>query len=135
VICDPASNNFDPAWSPDGNSLAFVSNRDVAWENQIYVSDLSGAVQTRLTNSSGPPGGNLFFNWSPSGQRIAFASNRDGNYEIYSMRSDGTDVKRLTQDPAYDIHPAWSPDGVKIAFTSSRNDPNPSTCNPCNLDI
>jgi hypothetical protein len=53
--------------------------------------------------------------------KIAFASNRDGNWEIYSMNSDGTGQTNLTNNSASDTDPAWSRDGTKIAFTSSRN--------------
>jgi Tol biopolymer transport system component len=52
---------------------------------------------------------------------IAFVSSRDGNAEIYSVNPDGTDLTRLTNDPAADEQPAWSPDGRRIAFVSSRN--------------
>ena len=52
--------------------------------------------------------------------RIAFQSNRDGNWEIYTMRSDGSDEQRLTTNGAYDGQPAISPDGRKIAFVSLR---------------
>ena len=47
--------------------------------------------------------------WSPDGTRIAFSSDRDGDDEIYTMRSDGTDVRRLTVNDAWDGEPAWSP--------------------------
>ncbi|MFN0279719.1 MAG: hypothetical protein ACKVRN_14145 [Pyrinomonadaceae bacterium] len=50
--------------------------------------------------------------------RIAFASNRDGNTEIYSMRSDGTNQIRLTNNTGVDYHPVWSPDGTSIAYLS-----------------
>ncbi len=53
-------------------------------------------------------------------EKIAFVSDRDGNYEIYVMNPDGSDVTRLTHDPALDYHPAWSPDGTRIAFASNR---------------
>ena len=53
--------------------------------------------------------------------QIAFVSDRDGNYEIYVMAADGTNVVRLTNDPARDGSPAWSPDGAKIAFVSDRD--------------
>jgi Tol biopolymer transport system component len=46
--------------------------------------------------------------------RIAFASERDGNFEIYTMRADGSEQVRFTNDPSYDSQPAWSPDGSRI---------------------
>ena len=56
-----------------------------------------------------------------AGGRIAFASNRDGNYEIYSMRPDGSDVKRITNSPGVDTQPSWSYDRRQIAFASNRD--------------
>jgi TolB protein len=52
--------------------------------------------------------------------KIVFVSNRDGNNEIYSCNADGSNIVRLTNDPALDEQPAWSHDGTKIAFISDR---------------
>ena len=57
---------------------------------------------------------------SPAQDRIAFTSDRDGDYEIYTIRSNGTDLKRLTHSPGNDAHLAWSRDGKWIAFASAR---------------
>ena len=53
--------------------------------------------------------------------RIAFYSSRDGNYEIYSVKPDGSGLKRLTDHPADDQCPSWSFDGTQLAFISQRS--------------
>jgi Tol biopolymer transport system component len=57
---------------------------------------------------------------SPDGQQIAFMSRRDENWDVYVINIDGSDLQRLTTDPAQDGLPAWSPDGNAIAFVSDR---------------
>jgi WD40-like Beta Propeller Repeat len=57
---------------------------------------------------------------SPKGGRIAFTSDRDGDYEIYTIRTDGSDPRRLTHSPGNDAHNPWSHDGEWIVFTSAR---------------
>lgn len=55
------------------------------------------------------------------GGSIAFTSHRDGNMEIYRMRTDGTNMTRITNNPATDTDPALSPDGTRLAFASDRD--------------
>lgn len=64
----------------------------------------------------------LLYGCSGSTQRgkIVFQSNRDGNFEIYSMEDDGTNLRRLTNSLSYDVTPSWSPDGSRILFASDR---------------
>lgn len=59
--------------------------------------------------------------WSPDGGRIAFESDRDGNWELYLMLSDGSQLRRLTEHPASDRYPAWDPDGRRLVFQSDRS--------------
>jgi hypothetical protein len=51
--------------------------------------------------------------------RIAFASSRDGDFEIYTMRPDGSDVRQLTETSSDEAMPVWSPDGTSIAYASA----------------
>jgi len=53
--------------------------------------------------------------------KIVFQSTRDGNFEIYSMNDDGSNLQRLTNSPAYDVSPSWSPDGSQVLFASDRD--------------
>jgi TolB protein len=88
-----------PAWSPDGRTIAFVS--DVS----IYVMNADGSGQRELTPGGSPA-------WSPDGRKIAFVRGdlpRDGNSDLYVVNADGRDLRRLTRSPAWDWAPAWSP--------------------------
>jgi Tol biopolymer transport system component len=114
-------------WSPDGEEIVFSADRQGNIE--IYILDVAEALngsaggnQRQLTGNGNESGmRNFVSSWSPDGSRIAFTSNRDGNSEIYLMNPDGSDVVRLTDNPASDKEPAWSPDGSMIAFSSDRN--------------
>jgi len=66
-------------------------------------------------------GQNSVPSWSPSGKKIVFASSRDGNWEIYSLNSDGSNQTNLTKNSAYDSNPCYSPNGKMLAFQSLRD--------------
>jgi len=70
----------------------------------------------QLVQLTAGKGTELAPSWSPDGRRLAFQSNRDGNWELYVMNADGSDVRRLTHDEAEDGEPSWSADGKRIAF-------------------
>jgi dipeptidyl aminopeptidase/acylaminoacyl peptidase len=106
-----------PAWSPDGNRIAFTSQRD-GGKGEIYVMEANGSNQTRLTNNLAIDGSP---SWSPDGTKIVFHTNRDGNFEIYVMNADGSNQTRLTTNGANDLYPVWSPDGTRIVFYSNRD--------------
>jgi dipeptidyl aminopeptidase/acylaminoacyl peptidase len=117
------------AWSPDGTRIAFVD--PVVGRRGIYISNPDGSDAQRLT--TGPNDG--WPSWSPDGARIAFSSTRDDSSiqacepgadfrcptDIYSVEADGSQVTRLTSDPAPEYRPAWSADGSQIAFVKALN--------------
>ena len=105
-LTNHSSSDFQPAWSPDGTQIAFVSQR--GGNEEIYVMNAAdGSNPTNLTNHAS----NEFQPaWSPDGTQIAFYSNRDGNNEIYVMdAADGSNPTNLTMNHASDRQPAWSP--------------------------
>jgi hypothetical protein len=112
--------DFDPAWSPDGTKIAFVTDRDGGRPYEIYTMNADGTNQTRLTNNTVSDENPA---WSPDGTKIAFGStaSADGSYEIYTMNADGSNQTRLTNNVANDLSPAWSPNGTKIAFNTNRD--------------
>jgi Tol biopolymer transport system component len=123
ITTSPGVNEIDPEWSPDGDRIAFVSNRDT--DDEVYTMKADGSRVRQLTFNGGSFDGEP--NWSPDGRRIAFTSDRDATeatpfqVEIYTMRADGGDQTRLTFHDLSDFRPAWSPDGRTIAFTSFRD--------------
>jgi Tol biopolymer transport system component len=100
--------NANHAWSPGGSRLAFTSTR--AGNGEIYVTDVDGTNQARLTYSNWEPLGEAtdFPSWTPDGSKIVFASSQTGNWEIYIMTADGATVTRLTNNAAMDALPQCS---------------------------
>lgn len=117
VVSNHPKYNGQPAWSPDGKKIAFVSDRDNDLE--IYLMNPDGSQQTNLTRN---PGFDQSITWSPDGRKIAFVSDRDRNSEIYVMNADGSEAINLTHNLLNDQAPDWSPDGRKIAFASINKD-------------
>jgi len=94
-----------PAWSPDGEWLAYTS-----WEDghaQIYIRGADGTSARRATKGRKE---DFAPSWSPDGSRIAFTSNRDRNEEIYILDVGSGEEIRVTHDPGSDAMPDWSPE-------------------------
>lgn len=86
-------------WSPDGSKIAFQ------FQSNIYTINVDGTNRTQITDS-GEDGGPT---WSPDGSKIAFISRRNGNWDIFVVDSDGSNLVQLTFDEKDDYEPVWRP--------------------------
>jgi Tol biopolymer transport system component len=109
-----------PAWSPDGNQIAFTcyGSGDV---RNVCVMDAAGGPRTQLTNSQSINGYDEP-SWSHDGNHIVFTSYLGRFSDIWVMDSSGGGMHNLTNSDFYDRSPRWSPDGTTIVFTSNRDD-------------
>jgi Tol biopolymer transport system component/DNA-binding winged helix-turn-helix (wHTH) protein len=104
--------DFQPALSPQGDAIAFASDRRGALE--IFIRGRgNGATETALTTNGGQ---NVQPAWSPDGQVIAYHSMRDGG--IWVMAAHGGTPRQLSP---FGSRPAWSPDGSRLAFQSGEH--------------
>jgi Tol biopolymer transport system component len=113
-----------PAWSPDGKRLAFISpcasNQEIYDRSSIFIINADGSGLTPLPTTLG---GDFDPAWSPDGTRIAFTSLRDsGRAQIYVINLEDNTVQPISNNFFRDFQPSWSPDGEKLAFVSSRLD-------------
>jgi TolB protein len=127
-----------PAWSPDGRKIAFVSIHGGV--SDIFVMDANGRHRRQLTKGMGQ---NIHPTWSPDGRRILFnttffavqglpddhsadekrliGEKRDESIDLASIRSDGLDLKRVTQGGGF-TYASYSPDGKLILHRRQRNE-------------
>jgi TolB protein len=107
---------MSPAWSPDGQSLAYVSFEDRL--PSVYVQFLKTGERKRISARAGV---NQAPAWSPDGKKLALTlSTRDGNLDIYILDMASQALTRITDDPGIDTEPQWSKDGQSLYFTSDR---------------
>ena len=112
-----SNGSSNPAYSPDGSKIAFVSTN-----NQVFVMNADGSGRRQVTTSNTAK---TEPTWSADGSRIAYVSNSfdvDGqtDLEIWAIKADGTGRTQLTNNAFPDTQPAWSPRGDRIAFVSTR---------------
>lgn len=107
--------NQSPAWTGDGNRIAFSSSR--SGDPEIWVADVNGASPRRITYFAGPDVGPV---WNPrTNAQIAWVSGRTGLPQIYIMDQDGANIQRMT-DGGYAVSPSWSSNGQFLTFSWNR---------------
>ena len=97
---------MSPAWSPDGQNLAYVSFEGKA--SAIYVQRLATGERRRVSARAGINGAPA---WSPDGTRLALTLSRDGNLDIYTLELATQALTRLTSNDAIDTEPRVDADG------------------------
>jgi TolB protein len=110
------------SWARRANLIAFTTGPQFAPDDAIVdlwtISSDGRKPATNLTE--GKFRNNAFPDLTADGREMVFRSTRDGNKQIYLMNADGTNVRRITNDPANDTMPSISPNGEMIAFSSNR---------------
>jgi TolB protein len=116
LILDSRFPIMSPAWSPDGQWIAYVS-----FENHlsaIYVQRVLTGQRTRVSMRAGINGAPA---WSPDGRQLAITLSGDsGHPQIYALDLSDQHLTRITHAPAINTEACWSPDGRFIYFTSDR---------------
>lgn len=107
---------MSPAWSPDGNMVAYVSFENPR-RSAIYVQDRYTGRRRVLASFEGINGAPA---WSPDGKKIAVTFSREGSPDLHVVDVATGRTFQLTRNPAIETEPAWSPDGETIYFTSDR---------------
>lgn len=112
-ITSGANNNGFAAYSPDAKRIVY---RTMGPDGDgLRIMNLQDRSVTTLTMDY-----DNFPAWSPRGDLIAFVRKVNGDFDVFTVRADGKDVRQLTRAKGNDAHPAWSPDGEKIVFTTTR---------------
>jgi TolB protein len=111
-----AWDDVDPALSPNGDRIAFASNRSGHWD--LYVLDLQSGITAQLSDDAAYDGEP---SWSSDGAWLAYEHYDDENLEIYIRPIDGSvDPVLISAHAAQDYAPAWRPGSQEIAFVSMR---------------
>ena len=107
---------LSPTWSPNAQSIAYVSYESGA--PAIYIQNLRSGAKRKI---SGRPGMNNAPAWSPDGSRIAMSLSINGKPDIFVQNANGGALRPITKSHSIDTEPSWTSDGRTIVFTSDRS--------------
>lgn len=119
MTTDPAADNV-PSWSPEGDRIAFLSQRNSQYM-RLWSTTLAGGRDQFLIDL-GP--GVEYARLSPDGKRVAFNSSKSGTINVWVASLEDREPKQLTFDKELMGFPCWSPDGQFLAFETKRGDDN-----------
>jgi Tol biopolymer transport system component len=128
VAAQEAITEMEPALSPDGRRIAYVSL--TASKSNIWLVQGEGAYPVALTAD----GGSSSPAWSPDGSKIAFISDRSGTHDVWIMNADGSGQRRVTTLPEQENHPSFSPGGDRLVFSYSNSNDGSATLWAVNID-
>jgi TolB protein len=114
-ITDPTRKGIDPAWAPDGKSIAYVS----AASTTLHSVAPDGSNEHELASLKDIV---LWPDWSPDGALIAVSAVKDDQLDIFTVSADGKTVTNLSHDPSPEFSPSWSPDGKRLAWARAPAD-------------
>lgn len=115
------ANNNDHGISPDKKWLA-ISHADASdpspkrYKSIIYIVPIQGGIPRRVTSEVM----SFWHGWSPDGKTLAYTGERNGNFDVYTISTEGGEETRLTDSEGLDDGPDYSPDGKYIYFNSYR---------------
>lgn len=115
VLLESREPIMSPSWSPDAQSVAYVSfETDLP---RIYIQNIATGERRQITNY---PNINSSPVWSPDGSKLAMVLSKDGSPDIYVQDLFTNELVKVTDHPAIDTEPSWTPDGRSIVFMSDR---------------
>jgi TolB protein len=108
--------NNDHGISPDGKTLAISDQSLGDHQSIIYLLPITGGTPRRITKNSP----SYWHGWSPDGKTLAYPGQRNGEFDIYTISTEGGEEKQLTTAIGLDDGPEYTPDGEYIYFNSVR---------------